>query len=247
VSRAVSVTNVGPSGAGVTSGGALAFGNGALYGLLNGDDGNLWTVDPASGVATKSRALNGSPNPSGALLAAATFGCDGKTLYSALNDYGASSNLVTVNTENGDIKNLGASVPALDALAIAGCPTPVPSTPGTTKDTTRPTVSLISKARQSLKTLRGGGLKFTMKVSEPAKLRVTLSGRLKKGRHTSSVRLARVTVNSASGGQVTVTLRPSSALRARLRKEKRVSGLLQVQATDLAGNVTTRTKTISFR
>ena len=89
-SAPVSVTSVGPSGAGVTFGGALAFGvSGALYGLLNGDDGNLWTVDPASGVATKSRALNGSPNTSGALLAAAAFGCDGKTLYSALNDYGA--------------------------------------------------------------------------------------------------------------------------------------------------------------
>src|SRR4051794_2339064 len=41
------VTNIGTSGAGVTFGGALAFGvNGALYGLLNGDDGNVWTVDP---------------------------------------------------------------------------------------------------------------------------------------------------------------------------------------------------------
>ena len=160
------VTNVGPSGAGVTSGGALAFDvNGALYGLLNGDDGNLWTVDPASGVATQSRALNGSPNTSGALLAAAAFGCDGKTLYGSVNDYGASANLVTVNTENGDIKNLGASVPALDALAVAGCPatpggaapptTPsdvkapggsAPATPGAVKDVTAPRLSLISKA-----------------------------------------------------------------------------------------------------
>ena len=128
---------------------------------------------------------------------------------------------MTVNTENGDIKNVGASVPALDALAIAGCPTTVsgaaPAAPSAVKDLTAPTLSLVSKARQSLKTLRGGGLKFTLKVSEASKLRVTLNGRLtKNGARGRSTRLARVTVNSASAGQLTVTLRPSSALRARL-------------------------------
>jgi len=249
----VSVTSVGPSGAGVTFGGALAFGvSGALYGLLNGDDGNLWTVDPASGVATKSRALNGTPNASGALMAAAAFGCDGKTLYSALNDYGAAANLVTVNTENGDVKNVGASVPALDALAIAGCPTTVsgaaPAAPSAVKDVTAPRLGLISKARQSLKALRAGGLKFTLKVNEPAKLRVTLNARpSKNGARGRSIRLARVTVNSASAGQLTVTLRPSSTLRARLGKEKRLPGLLMIEATDAAGNKSTRTKTLSFR
>ena len=77
---------------------------------------------------------------------------------------------MTVNTENGDIKDVGASVPALDALAIAGCPTTVsgaaPAAPSAVKDVTAPRLGLISKARQSLKTLRGGGLKFTLKVSE---------------------------------------------------------------------------------
>ena len=253
-SAPVSVTNVGTSGAGVTFGGGLAFGvNGALYGLLNGDDGNLWTVDPVSGVATKSRALDGSPNTSGAQLAAATFGCDGKTLYSAVNDYGdPPSYLVTVNTENGDIHSLGETVPRLDALAFAGCPTTqsgaAPAAPSAVKDTTRPVISLLSKNRQALKSLRAGGLKFTLKVSEPAKLRVTLTGRLTKNHaRGKTIQLVRINVNSASAGEITVTLRPSSAMRARLRKEKRLPGTLRIQATDAAGNTATRTKSISFR
>ena len=56
-----------------------------------------------------------------------------------------------------------------------------------------------------------------------------------------------MTVNSASAGQLTVTLRPSSALRAQLGKEKRLPGLLMIEATDAAGNKSTRTKTLSFR
>ena len=70
-------------------GGGIAFDRtGTLFGLLNGDDGNLWTVDAASGVPTMGRALAGSPNKTGALLSAAAFDCDGTTLYSVVNDYG---------------------------------------------------------------------------------------------------------------------------------------------------------------
>ena len=46
---------------------------------------------------------------------------------------------------------------------------------------------------------------------------------------------------------MTVTLKPSAALRRKLRKEKRLPGLLSVKATDAAGNDATRTKTLTFR
>ena len=161
---------------------------------------------------------------------------------------------MTVNTDNGDIKNRRRDRAARSTRS----PSPAARRPSVgapprrrrarVKDVTAPRLSLISKARQSLKTLRAGGLKFTLKVSEPAKLRVTLNARLaKNGARGRSIRLARVTVNSASAGQLTVTLRPSSALRARLGKEKRLPGLLTIEATDAAGNKTTRTKTLSFR
>ena len=155
----------------------------------------------------------------------------------------------------------------LDALAFGGCtttpsgappttptptatptPTTTTTTPAAVKDLTRPLLSLLSKSRQNVADLRGGGLKFTLKVNEPAKLDVSLLGRLTySGARGKSRRLARISVNSASAGQLTVTLRPSSALRAQLRKEKRVPALLQVKATDAAGNVTTRTKALTFR
>ena len=54
-------------------------------------------------------------------------------------------------------------------------------------------------------------------------------------------------IDVAAGRTVTVTLKPSAALRRKLRSEKRLPGLLSVKATDAAGNMTTRTKTLTFR
>ena len=63
-----------------------------------------------------------------------------------------------------------------------------------------------------------------------------------------SRRLARVRVRRAGAGRVvTVRLRPSAALRRRLRREKRLPALLTVRAVDAAGNATTRTKRLVFR
>jgi hypothetical protein len=57
----------------------------------------------------------------------------------------------------------------------------------------------------------------------------------------------RVDVNLAAGQTVTVTVKPTSAMLRRIRREKRLPGLLSVKATDAAGNVSTRTKSLSFR
>ena len=46
---------------------------------------------------------------------------------------------------------------------------------------------------------------------------------------------------------MTVTLRPSAALRRKLRSEKRLPALLSVKAVDAAGNDATRTKALTFR
>ena len=140
---------------------------------------------------------------------------------------------------NGDILTRGVTVPRLDALAFRDC---------TKRDATAPLVSLLSAAKQKLSTLRSSGLKFTLKVNEPAKLEVTLLGRLtKNGARGKSRVLAKATVSSSSAGQFTVTLRPNAAMRKRLQSEKRLPGTLQVKATDAARNVTTRTKTLTFR
>ena len=250
----VSVRNVGASGAGVTFGGGLAFGvTTTLWGLLNGDDGHLWAIAPASGTAAKSRQLNGSPNRSGATLAAAEFGCDGTTLYSIVNDYGEPPTyLVTVNTVNGDISNRGETVPRLDAIAFGGCETTrfgaPPAAPSAVLDKTKAIVSLLSNARQRLANLRTRGLRFRLNINEPGKIDATLLGRLRsKGARGKARQVAKVSVADAAAGRLTITLRPSAAMRRRLRSERRLPALLKIKVTDAAGNVTTRTKSLTFR
>ena len=124
--------------------------------------------------------------------------------------------------------------------------------PAATKDIVKPRISLLSRSKQSIKTLRGKGLSFRIGSDEQVKLSVTLRGRftskLKKGARGKARKLAQVGVPSLGADKtVTVQLKLSSALRKRLRSEKRLPAVLSVEATDAAGNVTTRTKTITFR
>ena len=120
------VANVADSGLGVTWGNGLAFDrNGVLWGMLNGDYGNLWTVNAATGQVARGPRLTGSPNTTGgAGMNAAAFGCDGTSLYAAVNDFGdPPTYLVTVDTARGEITNRGTTVTALDALEWV-CPPP---------------------------------------------------------------------------------------------------------------------------
>jgi GH35 family endo-1,4-beta-xylanase len=123
------------------------------------------------------------------------------------------------------------------------------------KDLTSPRIQLLSNGRQSLRRLRTSGLSFRIRVDEVAKLRITLLGRFtaKIGKRThrparSKARtLVRVSIARVGANQiVTVKVKPSAGLRKRLHGEKRLPGLLRVQATDLAGNIATRTKPLSF-
>jgi hypothetical protein len=118
------------------------------------------------------------------------------------------------------------------------------------RDATRPRVSLLSTAKQRVRTLRSGGLVFQMRFDEAVQLEVSLLGRLsnRRGgrsaqRKLATTRIARVGANEL----VTVTLRPNRALRQRLRRERRMPGVLQVKAVDAAGNQSTRVKSLSFR
>jgi hypothetical protein len=130
-----------------------------------------------------------------------------------------------------------------------------PAAPGTTPpagrpDKTPPFLRLRSNARQRLRTLRTRGLTFRVSANEPvAKLEATLLGRLSsKGKRHAARRLARQTVRNVKSGQiVSLKLRPSATLRKRLAREKRLPALLRIRATDAAGNVTTRTKPLTFR
>jgi hypothetical protein len=138
------------------------------------------------------------------------------------------------------------------APATAGAtPTPLAGgTPGSRPDRTQPRLRLRSNGRQDLKTLRTRGLEFLLSADEPVKLSVRLLGRFTTA-HEGRGRLrelARGTQTGVRAGQViTLRLRPGAALRRRLSRERRLPAELRITATDSAGNVTTRTKTLSFR
>jgi hypothetical protein len=145
--------------------------------------------------------------------------------------------------------------------AATATPTPTPGAatqqPATqqlaaAKDITKPRISLLSASRQSIKSLRGDGLAFRIGSDEQVKLSVTLRGRftstLKKGARGEARKLGQIGVPSLGANKtVTVRLKLSAALRKQLRSEKRLPAVLSVEATDAAGNLTTRTKTITFR
>ncbi|HEY6891802.1 MAG TPA: hypothetical protein VI300_28630 [Solirubrobacter sp.] len=128
------VTKVGEAGLGVTFGDGISFDrNGALWGLLDGDFGHVFKLDPATGaVTTTATRLTGSPNKTGAMISSLDTACDGLTMYGVVNDFGAATNLVTIDLATGAITNKGASLPALDAIAWGGCPPPPQSTPSGT-------------------------------------------------------------------------------------------------------------------
>ena len=127
------IEKVGESGQGVTFGNGLSFDrNGALWGLLDGDFGHVFKIDPSSGAVTTGAHLSGSPNKTGNMISSADVACDGLTLYGVVNDFGGQTFLVTIDLATGAITNKGASLTALDAIAWGGCPPPPQTTPGGT-------------------------------------------------------------------------------------------------------------------
>jgi hypothetical protein len=127
------LTKVGEANLSLSYGDGIAFDrNGWLWGALDGDFGPLSTLDVSTGTVTKGVKLNGSPNGTGNLVSSADFACDGQTLYGVVNDFGATSNLVTIDTATGKITNKGASVNGLDSIAWGGCAAPPQSNPSGT-------------------------------------------------------------------------------------------------------------------
>ena len=119
------LTKVGESNFGVSSGDGLAFDrNGWLWGALDGDYGNLYTLNPSTGAVAKGARLTNSPNKTGNLISSADFACDGQTLYGVVNDFGGATNLVTIDTATGVITNKGSSIDGLDSIAWGGCTVP---------------------------------------------------------------------------------------------------------------------------
>jgi hypothetical protein len=116
------VTKVGESGLGVTFGNGVAFNpQGQLFGFLDGDFGHVFRIDPSTGAVTPGAHLSNSPNKTGNMISSADVDCDSVTMWGVVNDFGASSNLVTIDTASGAITNKGTSVKGLDAIAWAGC------------------------------------------------------------------------------------------------------------------------------
>jgi hypothetical protein len=134
--------------------------------------------------------------------------------------------------------------------AAQPCPaSPAAPRPGA-KDMTDPRISLLSNARQRLRTLRTNGLSFRIRVDEASKVEVSMRGRFsvkRGGRGKLRTLKENAAINVAAGQIVTVRVKPTAAMRRKLRQERRLPGLLSVKATDAAGNDATRTKVLSFR
>jgi hypothetical protein len=94
---------------------------GQLYGFLDGDFGHVSRIDPGTGAVTAGAHLSNSPNKTGNMISSADVDCDSVTMWGVVNDFGAASNLVTIDTLTGAITNKGTTVKGLDAIAWAGC------------------------------------------------------------------------------------------------------------------------------
>ena len=139
--------------------------------------------------------------------------------------------------------------------AVVLPPKPQPAAPAApaaapTKDVAKPQIVSLRQANRSLRKLRRGTLAVRLRLNEASRVQVTLQGRLtsKSGKRGSLQRLARTTLSNVAANQTrTITLRISSSLRKRLRSEKRVPARLSFRVTDVAGNVTTRNVSLTFR
>jgi secreted PhoX family phosphatase len=129
-----------------------------------------------------------------------------------------------------------------------GSPVIPPPPPAGGPDRRGPRVELLSAGRQRLSRLRSSGVSFRIRVDEPATITATIAGRLRnrRGKLGKSRRLVRVTVRADRPGEVNVRLRPKTATRLLLRRQKKVNATLTLRATDRAGNVTNRTKRMRF-
>lgn len=126
-------TVVGPSGFSTAGDGESFDSNGVLWDMSKGETGALWNVNTTTGAVTTVATLSNSPNGSGDMNAA-TFGCDGATLWAIDGgDHGAGSPswLVTVNTSTGVMTSHGHSnINNLDGLTWK-CTTPSTASPRT--------------------------------------------------------------------------------------------------------------------
>ncbi len=113
-----------------------------------------------------------------------------------------------------------------------------------------PRLNLLSSGRQKLAALRGQGFLFELIVDEACELELTLRGRLtrRQGRGRGRLRIVAEAQRTVTRpGTYRIRLRSGAALRLLLRREAALPGLLHVRATDAAGNVSTRTKEMTFK
>ncbi|HLX21992.1 MAG TPA: IPTL-CTERM sorting domain-containing protein [Usitatibacter sp.] len=109
-----------------TYGDGLAFLAGTMYVMPQGANSTYYSVNTTTGAVTPLGTLTGNPLPAGAAVNAAAVQPGTSAVFASVNDFGAASNLVTVNLFNGVITNVGTTVTGLDALSFgpaAGIPT----------------------------------------------------------------------------------------------------------------------------
>ena len=131
-------TVVGESGIG-TFGDEIVGGHvgDVLYVLPDGDNGNYYTVNNATGEPTLVGTLSNGPPPGGTSISGASFACDRRTFFAVDNRQagGGPADLITVDLATGVISTVGnTGVPSLDAL-VWDCPTRFELAPGSVTST----------------------------------------------------------------------------------------------------------------
>jgi hypothetical protein len=102
-----------------------------LYVLPEGDDGDYYTVNTATGEPTMVGTLSNGPGAQGSAIGAASFACDRTTFYALDNNFAEDpADLIRVNLTTGVITTVGnTGVLGLSAL-VWDCPTRFELAPG---------------------------------------------------------------------------------------------------------------------
>ncbi len=126
-----------------------------------------------------------------------------------------------------------------------------PGAPGTSmtpaRDRRAPRVTLRVLGLQTLTQLRRRGTPISLRADEACTVEVVLRVSRKSSTALKGVTLARRRRRLAAGRTVTLRLRPSSALGARLRARKTLPVVLEVRATDAAGNTRKLVRRVRLR
>jgi hypothetical protein len=115
-------------------------------------------------------------------------------------------------------------------------------------DTDDPTLGPAAPLPRGIASLRGRGVSFAFRCDEACtgRAELTIAARLAR-RYRIAKRLAAASARMTGAGTVTLKLRPSRAVRKRLRRVRSLAATLTVAATDAAGNESRLSRSLRLR